>query len=237
MTENCYNYVSENLNIIRDKMAAAAIKSGRKPQDIMLVAVTKTVEPPVIQQAINWGITIMGENRVQEMLSKKDSLVNYSGQTHIIGHLQTNKVKFLPGNVHMVQSVDSVKLAQALSSAFVQHGSVLDVLVEVNIGGEESKGGVLPAELENLLLNINGLAGIKVKGLMAIPPISQGQQARGYFNAVHKLFVDTNVKKIDNIDMQILSMGMTHDHEEAIAEGSTMVRIGTGIFGERIYNK
>ena len=225
----------ENYKRVEERVRAAALKSGRAEDAVQLVAVTKTVAADAIAAVIEAGAGIIGENRVQEMLSKKDDLAHLQKQTHIIGHLQSNKAKYLPGCVDMIQSIDSEKLGQAVSKAFAGAGACVDVLVEVNIGGEDSKSGCRPEEVEPLLYLLKDLPGIKVQGLMTIPPICEGDEARAYFARMYKLFIDMRQKNIDNININTLSMGMTGDFENAILEGATMVRVGTGIFGKRIY--
>lgn len=225
----------ENFKKVQERIAAAAVKSGRSERDVKLVTVTKTVASDAIAEVIKAGAKIIGENRVQEMLSKKDDLAALQKETHIIGHLQSNKAKYLPGCVQMIQSIDSKKLASAVSGEFAAAGEKVNVLVEVNIGGEESKSGCAPEEVEGLLYAIKDLPGIQVQGFMAIPPVCEGEEVRAYFARMYKLFIDMQQKKIDNVNINTLSMGMTGDFESAILEGATMVRVGTGIFGKRIY--
>ena len=215
----------------------AAIKSGRKPEDIRFLAATKTVDAELINYAISLGLKFIGENKVQELISKYDNYDLDNSELHFIGHLQTNKVRQIVGKVSMIQSVDSVKLANEISKQSVKNGLVTDILVEVNIGKEENKSGVMPEELESLLIEISKLDGISVKGLMAIPPICENEQKiRGYFANMRNLFLDISTKKIDNIRMDILSMGMSGDYYEAILEGANLVRIGSSLFGARNYN-
>lgn len=234
MSEQEYTYIRDNLDRIRERIAKAAIECGRRPEEIQLMAVTKTVDPDRINYAIENGVTLIGENRVQEMLSKKDSLKLENCDLHIIGHLQTNKVKYVIPAVSTIQSVDSVKLAREISRYSEKQGVTTKVLVEVNIGGEESKSGVRPEDTMKLLEEISEIGNIQVGGLMTIPPIcDDSQKIRGYFRKLYKLFVDIEAKKIDNISMGILSMGMSDDYYEAILEGATMVRIGSAIFGKR----
>ena len=225
----------ENYKRVEERVRTAALKSGRKEDAVQLVAVTKTVAADAIAAVIEAGASIIGENRVQEMLSKKDDLAYLPKQTHIIGHLQSNKAKYLPGCVDMIQSIDSEKLGQAVSKAFAGAGSCVDVLVEVNIGAEDSKSGCRPEEVEPLLYALKDLPGLRVCGLMTIPPICEGDEVRAYFARMYKLFIDMQQKNIDNINISTLSMGMTGDFENAILEGATMVRVGTGIFGKRVY--
>ena len=228
--------VTANLAYIREEMASACIRAGRSEDAVQLLAVTKTVSPDKINVAIQNGITQIGENRVQEFLKKRDSLHLDTVKTHLIGHLQTNKVRQIVGQVDMIQSVDSLRLATAIAGRSDALDLVTPILVEVNIGGEEAKSGVSPADLPLLLEEISQLRGIKVQGLMTVPPILHKEsEKRAIFSKMYQLFVDIKEKKLDNIDMQELSMGMSGDYREAIMEGATIVRIGSAIFGERQY--
>lgn len=234
MTENLF--VRDNLARIREQMETACIRAGRPTDSVELLAVTKTVAPPLINEAIAAGVTAIGENRVQEFLGKKDALELAGVKTHLIGHLQTNKVKSIVGQVDMIQSVDSERLAAAIGKASAAIGKTTDVLIEVNIGREPQKSGVLPEQLEELLEKVAATSGISVRGLMTVPPILETeQQKRKIFSEMYQLFVDIRDKKLDNIDMHILSMGMSGDFCEAILEGATTVRVGTAIFGHRQY--
>lgn len=241
MTGSSYDecaFVRDNLERIEEQIQAACDAAGRRRDEVMLMAVTKTVDAARINAALAAGITHIGENRVQEFLEKRDALQLHGVQAHLIGHLQTNKVRRIVGQVDMIQSVDSERLARAISDAAVKtERGCTDVLVEVNIGNEESKSGVPAAELERLLTSIADFKGIRVRGLMAIPPILQTEaEKRAVFQQMYKLFVDIRGKNVDNITMEILSMGMSMDYVEAIREGSTMVRIGSAIFGKRDYH-
>lgn len=228
--------IKHNYETIVQNIASAAIKSGRKPEDITFLAATKTVDPEFINYAVSLGLKFIGENKVQELLSKYDNYDLDNCDLHFIGHLQTNKVRQIVGKVKMIQSVDSIKLATEISKQSVKNNLVTDILVEVNIGREENKSGVLPENLEELLNHISVLEGVSVNGLMAIPPICENEQKiRGYFQNMRNLFIDISDKKIDNIKMGILSMGMSGDYQEAILEGANLVRIGSSLFGERIY--
>ena len=227
--------LKENYMVIMEKIAGAAQQSGRRPEDITLLAATKTVPVEVINYGIQMGITTIGENRVQEFLSKEEALL--PSVRHLIGHLQTNKVKQIVGRVRMIQSVDSERLAAEISRLSQQKGIQTEVLVEVNIGKEENKSGVFAEELDSLLEKIDLLPGIRVCGLMTIPPICEKEtEIREYFSKMHKLFIDRQGKKMDNGNMAVLSMGMSGDYEQAILEGATMVRIGSALFGARKYN-
>lgn len=228
--------LADNLHRIQESMHKACIDAGRNPDEVRLLAVTKTVDAQRINAAIRLGVRQIGENRVQEFLGKRDDLLLTDVQAHLIGHLQTNKVKQIVGKVQMIQSVDSVRVAQAIDRYSRELGIVTPILVEVNIGGEEAKSGVEPTELEKLLYDLCPLSGIRVQGLMTVPPILEKEhEKREIFSKMYQLFVDIREKKLDNIDMQELSMGMSGDYREAILEGSTMVRVGSALFGERHY--
>ena len=238
MTERSYaeRVVYDNLSRIREQITKACCDAGRSEDEVKLLAVTKTVDAQRINAAIHYGVQQIGENRVQEYLKKKDQLDLTTTDVHLIGHLQTNKVRQIVGQVQMIESVDSLKLADAISKRSEELGIVTPVLVEVNIGGEEAKSGVAPDALEDLLYQIAPLSGISVRGLMTIPPIlEKEQEKRAIFSKMYQLFVDIRAKKIDNISMQELSMGMSGDFREAILEGSGIVRIGSALFGDRQY--
>lgn len=235
--EERFSDITENVKRIREKIALSAEKSGRKAEDISLMAVTKTVDSLFINHAIDsCGINLIGENRVQEFLSKKDELHLENTDVHLIGHLQTNKVKTIVPHVTMIESVDSVRLAKEISKECAKIGKTMDVLVEVNVGMENSKFGIDSVLLGEFLSEIGTLSNIRVKGLMAIPPICENSdESRKFFSNMYNMFLDIRGKKIDNIDMQILSMGMSGDYAEAIEEGATEVRVGSSMFGKRVY--
>lgn len=225
-----------NYQVITERIAKAAEKSGRKPEEITLLAATKTVPVEVVNYGIKLGIPVIGENKVQEFLSKEAEYLPCT--RHFIGHLQTNKVRQIVGKVSMIQSVDSLKLAQEIARVSINQGISTDILIEVNIGREESKSGALPEQLAELVEQIDGLNGISLRGLMAIPPICEKkEQIREYFSRMYQLFIDIGAKKLDNGNVQYLSMGMSGDYEEAILEGANLVRIGSALFGTRNYNK
>lgn len=234
--ESRFSDIEYNIGVIKERIAAAAVKSGRSENDVTLMAVTKTVEPVFINHAISCGIDLIGENKVQEFLGKKQHL-NLSGcEAHLIGHLQTNKVRQIVSEVSMIQSVDSVRLAREISKRSEMAGITTDCLIEVNIGDEESKTGISFAAVEEMLHEISEMGFIKVKGLMTIPPICEDSSVLSkYFSKMHHLFIDIKAKKLDNVDMTVLSMGMSSDYEEAVMNGSTLVRVGTALFGQRIY--
>ena len=228
--------IFENVQKIRTRIAEAAEKSGRRAEDIILVAATKMNDADRVREAIKAGIDVSGENRVQELLDKYEKNAYSGAPLHFIGNLQTNKVKYLIGKVSLIQSVDSIKLAREIGRLAVKAGIVQDVLIEINIGGEESKGGISPDELDAFLNEIAVIDGIQVRGLMTIPPILGADNKNiTYFEKMHKLFIDIGAKKYDNISMDFLSMGMSDDYYDAILCGANMVRVGTGIFGRRNY--
>lgn len=232
MTAN--SFVKENLERVHEQIENACIRAGRPTDSVQLIAVTKTVAPDLINEAIASGVTAIGENRVQEFLGKRDALHLDGVSTHLIGHLQTNKVKSIVGKVDMLQSVDSERLALAVNKASAALNTVTEILLEVNIGREPQKAGVLPEELDALLHAIAAMPFVKVRGLMTVPPILETEtDKRKIFSKMYQMFVDIRDKKLDNIDMQILSMGMSGDYTEAILEGATTVRVGTAIFGHR----
>ena len=228
--------IKENLADINAKITAAAEKSGRKREDILLLAVSKTIDVPRIKEAVSLGLTELGENKPQEINRKYFEIENV--KWHLIGHLQTNKVKYIIDKVCLIHSVDSLKLAEEISKRAKAHNVTMDVLVEINIAGEEAKHGVPLNEAENLALEISKLDNIRVKGLMTVAPfVENPEDNRKYFSQMKKLFVDIRGKNYNNIDMKYLSMGMTNDYEVAVEEGANIVRIGTGLFGARDYTK
>ena len=236
MTARSLNDVEYNYKFINERIAEAAQKVGKSREDITFLAATKTVEPEVINHAISLGLDHIGENKVQELLSKYDSYNLENCSLQLIGHLQTNKVRQIVDKVDLIQSVDSVKLANEIAKQSLKLNKTTDILVEVNIGREANKSGVYPENLEELLCEISKIEGISVKGLMTIPPICDNKhKISKYFNNMHNIFIDISQKKLDNISMTILSMGMSADYYEAILEGANMVRIGSSLFGARDY--
>ncbi|MDP4092036.1 MAG: YggS family pyridoxal phosphate-dependent enzyme [Bacillota bacterium] len=228
-------YIKNNIEDIRKRVGTAAVKSGRKPEDIRIIAVTKTVEEERIIKAINAGISDLGENRVQELLKKYDN-INEPCNWHLIGHLQSNKVKYIIDKVTMIHSVDSIELLEEIHKKAEKAGRVIDILVQVNVAGEETKSGIAPEEVRQFLKEAAVYRNVKVKGLMTIAPFSEDPESvRPVFRELHKIFIDINKENIDNIDMAFLSMGMSNDFEVAIEEGANIVRIGTAIFGRRNY--
>ena len=237
MTEkSSISIFDENYREIEKKITEAAQRVGKKREDIILLAATKTVAPEVINHAMESGIKYIGENRVQEFLSKEDALLP-DAHRHFIGHLQTNKVKDIIGKVEMIQSVHSEKLAAVIGKLSSERGIVTDILLEVNIGNEESKSGFLPSELASAVEKIASISGVRIRGLMAIPPICEKKdEIMAFFSEMHNLFIDIDTKKIDNVSMEYLSMGMSGDYYEAILSGSNIIRLGTALFGQRNYN-
>ncbi len=225
----------ENIAAVQSRIEAAAQRAGRDPKEITLVAATKVQSSQTIRDAIAAGIRICGENRVQEMAAHLDDDAYAGARLHFIGHLQTNKVKQVVGRVDLIESVDSERLLEAISKRAVDLELVQDVLLEVNIAGEESKGGVLPAQLPALVEKALELPHIRLRGLMCIPPVVvAGQSNRKFFAQTRQLYVDMHSKIADNnSDMDCLSMGMSGDFEDAVEEGATLVRVGTALFGPR----
>lgn len=227
--------VAENIREIRRRIDEAAIAAGRRPEEVTLVAATKVQTSDTIREAIAAGITVCGENRVQEFNVHWADNAYEGAEVHFIGHLQKNKVKYLVGKVSLIESVDSEELLRVISQRAEKLGLVQDVLIEVNIGGEESKSGVSPEEAKRLTELAAGLPGVNPRGLMAIPPVAgiSGGNSR-YFAEMHQLFVDIKGKTYDNrVSIDCLSMGMSGDFADAVAHGSTQVRIGTALFGAR----
>ncbi len=223
--------VKDNVNNIKSRIKAACKRSGRSVDEITVIGVTKTFEADKITEAIECGIENVAENRVQELVRKYDQVegVNW----HLIGHLQTNKVKYIADKVTLIHSVDSLKLAEEIDKQAEKHDRVIDVLVEVNVSGEESKFGVSPDDLHNILSEIGKFPNIKVQGLMTMAPLlADKDEIRQIFKKMYKIFIDNRAKKYNNINMGILSMGMSNDFEIAIEEGATMVRIGRAMFAD-----
>ena len=222
------SFVDENIRRIRGTISNACAKAGREPKSVRLMAVTKTVAPELINRAVKDGIELLGENRVQEYLSKKEQYIS-SAEVHIIGHLQTNKVKYIINDVSMIQSVDSERLLSEISRLAVKNGRIMDILCEVNIGGEDSKSGASPEEIRDLLTAAVNTEGVRLRGLMTIPPPSDSDIFLGRMKELYD-------RLSEDFPMDVLSMGMTHDYAAAVAHGSTLVRVGTGIFGARNYS-
>ena len=228
--------IAENVALIRERINAAAEAAGRSGGDIVLVAATKTNSTERIREAIAAGIAVCGENRVQELLEKKPLGAYDGAELHFIGHLQKNKVSKIVGEAALIQSVDSMELLCAIDRAAGQKGLVQELLLEVNIAGEASKSGFSPEDIAEALREASKLSGIKVRGLMAVPPIcASGEDNLPYFERMKQLFVDNSKKKYDNVVMDFLSMGMSGDYLTAIACGANMIRLGSAIFGPRVY--
>lgn len=257
MTEEEKLFIKENIEKLLESAETAMKNSGRDPSQLRIVLATKTQSAEKINYAAECGITEIGENRVQELLEKYDSLDKERLKIHFIGTLQTNKVKYIIDKVCLIHSVNSIKLADEINRQAQKHGLTADILVELNAAGEHSKTGIDENGLYELLLHASTLKNVKVKGLMAIPPApktavqiqnSDGKtpenvnklqinaDSRHYFKKIYQIFLDISAKKIDNISMEILSLGMSADFVEAIEEGSTLIRPGKAVFGERIYS-
>ena len=225
--------IEENYKEITENIAAAALRSGRTPGDVRLMAVTKTVEPVYINHAVSLGVDLIGENKVQELLSKLDYLENKTLEKHIIGHLQSNKVRKIITCVQMIQSVDSLSLAQEISRQAALNSTQMDVLLEINIGEEESKTGFLYEAAAEAAAAIGELPGITLRGLMAVPPLDADERSlRGYFRKMRNMF---DTLKPGKPAFDTLSLGMSGDYITAIEEGATLVRIGSALFGMRRY--
>ncbi len=229
--------IRDNLDNIFKRVGAAAEKSGRTMEDIRVIAVTKTVEVDRIKNVYEYGLLDMGENRVQELTEKYDKLPA-DCKWHLIGHLQTNKVKYIIDKVEMIHSVDSMELAKEINSRAAKRGKKVDILLQVNVSGEETKFGISPADVEEYTVIISRMENISLKGLMTMAPFSQDPEViRPVFRKLYNIYIDIKRKNIDNVNMGYLSMGMSNDFEIAIEEGANIVRIGTGIFGKRDYTK
>ena len=230
--------VAQNVRAIMQQVRDTALQAGRDPSEVQVMAVTKTVDPVLVNAAIGAGITLLGENKAQELCAKYDSYHKDGVQIHFIGHLQTNKVRQIVDKVSMVESVDSIKLAREIDRHCAAIGKVMDVLLEVNIGREENKTGIFPEQLPALLEEAGKLEHIRVRGLMTIPPMCETEEeVLQYFSQMRQLFIDIKQKKYDNISMEILSMGMSADYLAAVRCGSNIVRIGTAMFGQRNYKR
>ncbi len=227
--------VQKNLEEVRARIREASDKAGRNDRDVTLIAVSKTKPVSMLMEAYEAGMRDFGENKVQEILDKYDRMPS-DVKWHMIGHLQTNKVKYIIDKVCMIHSVDSYKLAEVISREAVKHNVIMPILIEVNVAGEETKFGTGREGTEELVRQISLLPGIKIEGLMTIAPyVEDPEENRQYFVDLRQLSVDIARKNIDNVSMGLLSMGMTNDYEVAVTEGATHVRVGTGIFGARDY--
>jgi len=233
--KNSSSEIAEKYASIKEKIASACAKTGRNPDEITLLAATKTRGEDELNEIKKIGINIVGENKVQEFIEKESIFGNLGFTTHIIGHLQSNKVNKVVGKADYIDSIDSIEIADKISRRAEQLGIIQNVMVEVNIGNDEAKSGVLPDYAENIIYNISKFNGISVKGLMIMPPKAENDVLTELFSRAYKLFIDISLKKLDNVNMDFLSMGMSSDFETAIKCGSNMIRLGTALFGERNY--
>ncbi len=228
--------IAQNVARIKEEMSRAAIAAGRDPKEILLCAATKMNDADAVRQAIAAGVDCCGENRVQELTQKLSENAYEGAPVHFIGHLQTNKVKQVVGKVSLIHSVDSERLLEAIAKEAARQGIVQDILLEINIANEESKSGFAPEEVDAVLSKIGDFSAIRILGLMAIPPICQNStDNHKFFQKMCNLAVDIRAKKYDNVCIEIMSMGMSDDFADAICCGSTMIRVGTAIFGSRGY--
>ena len=228
--------LKDQLNFVEEEIVKACNRSNRNRNEVTLIAVSKTKPVETLQEAYNLGVRVFGENKVQELVDKYDTLPN-DIHWHMIGHLQRNKVKYIIDKVDYIHSLESVRLAEAIEKEAAKHNIIIRVLIEVNVAGEESKFGLTPEEVPAFVEEISKFPHLKVMGLMTIAPfVENPEENRPVFKALKKLSVDIAAKNIDNVSMNVLSMGMTNDYQIAIEEGATMVRVGTGIFGERNYS-
>ena len=229
--------LKENLEEVEEKIAKACERAGRAREEVTLIAVSKTKPVEMLQEIYDEGIRDFGENKVQE-LTEKYEVMPKDMKWHMIGHLQRNKVKYIVDKVYLIHSVDSLRLAEEISREAVKKQVEVNILIEVNVAQEESKFGTTTEETEKLVRDISFLPGVHIKGLMTIAPfVEDPEENRIYFRKLRQLAVDIGNKNIDNVSMSILSMGMTGDYTVAVQEGATIVRVGTGIFGERDYSK
>lgn len=227
--------IVENIEHVRENIEKACKKAGRSVDEVTLIAVSKTKPYTDIEEALKSGTLDYGENKVQEMCEKYEILPK-NIRWHMIGHLQRNKVKYLVGKTELIHSVDSIRLAEQIEKEYAKKGETANILIEVNMAQEESKFGITSQETEELIRKISTFEHIRIKGLMTIAPYTDNPETnRVYFRQMKKLSVDIRDKNIDNVSMDVLSMGMTGDYQVAIEEGATMVRVGTGIFGARLY--
>ena len=227
--------LKENLADVEAKIVKACENSGRQRDDVTLIEVSKTKPVETLKEAYDLGVRVFGENKVQELTDKYEALPK-DIQWHMIGHLQRNKVKYIIDKVALIHSVDSIRLAETIEKEAAKHNITANILIEVNVAKEESKFGLMPEELDELIDKIKDFNHIQVKGLMTIAPFVENPETnREIFRSLRKLSVDISNKNVDNVNVSILSMGMTNDYTVAVEEGATMVRVGTGIFGARNY--
>lgn len=227
--------LEDNFREVKQRIEEACRRSGRDPKEVTLIAVSKTKPVEMLQEAYDFGTRIFGENKVQELTDKYEQMPK-DIHWHLIGHLQRNKVKYIIDKVDLIHSVDSLRLAETIDKEAQKHGLIANILIEVNVAGEESKFGLAPEEVGEFVDQLARFSHIKVCGLMTIAPfVENPEENRPYFQRLRKLSVDIAAKKVNNVTMSILSMGMTNDFEVAVEEGATMVRVGTGLFGVRNY--
>ena len=227
--------LQDNYDKVAGNILRACEKSGRNPDEVTLIAVSKTKPVSMLQEIYDHGCRDFGENKVQELLEKYEVMPK-DIRWHLIGHLQRNKVKYVVDKAALIHSVDSLKLAEEISKEALKKNVEADILIEVNVAEEESKFGTRTEDAIELVLQVAKLPGIHIKGLMTIAPyVENPEEDRQYFAQLRQLSVDISAKNIDNVSMNVLSMGMTGDYETAVSEGATLVRVGTGIFGERHY--
>lgn len=229
--------IANNIKRINEEISEICIQCGRKPSDVTLIAVSKTKPVSAIEDALKTGTLDFGENKVQELCSKYDVLPK-NIRWHLIGHLQRNKVKYIAGKTVLIHSVDSLRLAEKIDEEFAKVNMSADILIEVNVAGEDTKFGVHIEDTENLVRAVSKLSHVNIRGLMTIAPYTHNpEENRVYFSKLRQLSVDINQKNINNVCMDVLSMGMSGDYRVAIEEGATLIRVGTSIFGERNYEK
>ena len=230
--------IKENIDNVLEKVSAAAVRSGRNPEDITVIAVSKTVDADRAREAAEGGLINLGENRVQELISKYEQLSDIDVKWHLIGHLQKNKVKYIIDKVDMIHSVENLELANEINKRALQHNITANVLIELNIGEEESKFGIGEEGVYEFLKSMEQFENIRVLGLMTVAPYSENpEDVRWVFKKMKKISDKISGMKLKNTEMKFLSMGMTNDYEIAIEEGANIVRIGTAVFGERKYKE
>ncbi len=230
--------IKENIDIILEKTKAAALRSGRNLEDIMVIAVSKTVDAGRAKEAVEGGLANLGENRVQELINKFEQLSDIDVKWHLIGHLQKNKVKYIIDKTELIHSVESLELANEINKRALQHDITANVLIELNIGEEESKFGIGEDLVYDFVKSMEQFENIKVLGLMTVAPFTENpEEIRWVFKKMKEIFDTISAMKLKNIEMKYLSMGMTNDFEVAIEEGANIIRIGTAIFGRRIYKE
>lgn len=228
--------ISENIKAIRSEIEDICRQKNRDAKDVTLIAVTKTIDVARIKEAIDAGISDVGENKVQEIMDKYDAIIDISN-IHLIGHLQSNKVKYIIDKVKLIHSVDSMKLMDEINKRANKSGIIADILIQVNVANEDTKFGIDMGEVDNYIEYASKLDNIKVMGLMTIAPYFEDtEKTRPIFRALKEKFDELSTKRYSNVEMKYLSMGMTNDYKIALEEGSNMIRVGTGIFGKRVYN-